>query len=87
MTTIEPGNTGAVHPEHAVTQAPLLELADVHAGYGPIAVLKGVSLTVQPGEIVALIGGNGAGKTTSLLTISGIRLLEKAGGKSGDWRA
>jgi branched-chain amino acid transport system ATP-binding protein len=48
----------------------LLELQSVHAGYGPIEVLKGISLEVAPGEIVAIIGANGAGKTSTLMTIS-----------------
>ncbi|HKY76473.1 MAG TPA: ABC transporter ATP-binding protein [Acidimicrobiia bacterium] len=51
----------------------LLELTDVHVHYGKIAALKGISLTVDEGEIVTLIGGNGAGKTTTLKTISGLR--------------
>ncbi len=50
---------------------PLLEVDNLHAGYGPIEVLKGISLEVQPGEIVALIGANGAGKTSTLMSISG----------------
>lgn len=50
----------------------ILELNDVHAYYGKIHALKGVSLTVDKGEIVTLIGGNGAGKTTTLRTISGL---------------
>lgn len=49
----------------------LLELTRVFAGYGPLDVLKGVSLTVEAGEIVALIGANGAGKTSTLMCISG----------------
>jgi branched-chain amino acid transport system ATP-binding protein len=49
---------------------PLLELKDVHARYGPIRALHGVSLTVDEGEVVALLGANGAGKTTTLRTIS-----------------
>lgn len=50
---------------------PLLEVKELHAGYGPIEVLKGISLTVDKGEIVTVIGANGAGKTTTLMTISG----------------
>ena len=51
---------------------PLLELEDVHSYYGNIHALKGISLTVNKGEIVTLIGSNGAGKSTTLRTISGI---------------
>jgi len=51
--------------------APLLELTDVSARYGPVAALHGVSLTVNEGEIVALLGANGAGKTTTLRAVSG----------------
>ena len=50
----------------------LLELTDVHAYYGNIHALKGISLTVNDGEIVTLIGSNGAGKSTTLKTISGL---------------
>ncbi|MFO7663981.1 MAG: ABC transporter ATP-binding protein [Chloroflexota bacterium] len=50
----------------------VLELNDVHAHYGKIHALKGISLTVEKGEIVTLIGGNGAGKSTTLRTISGL---------------
>ena len=50
----------------------LLQLENVHAGYGPIEVLKGLNLTVGEGEIVAVLGANGAGKSTTLMTISGI---------------
>ncbi len=50
----------------------LLELENVHTYYGHIHALKGISLTVEEGEIVTLIGANGAGKTTTLNTISGI---------------
>ncbi len=50
----------------------LLELRDVHAFYGNIQALKGVSLKIDPGEIVTLIGSNGAGKSTTLKTISGL---------------
>ena len=51
----------------------LLELEDIHVHYGKVEALKGVSLTVDEGEIVTLIGGNGAGKSTTLKTISGLR--------------
>lgn len=51
---------------------PLLELENVHSYYGNIHALKGVSLSVNKGEIVTLIGANGAGKSTTLRTISGI---------------
>ncbi|MBK8028762.1 MAG: ABC transporter ATP-binding protein [Chloroflexi bacterium] len=50
----------------------LLEVHDIHTFYGNIEALKGISLTVDAGEIVTLIGGNGAGKTTTLNTICGI---------------
>jgi branched-chain amino acid transport system ATP-binding protein len=50
----------------------LLELRDVHTFYGNIHALKGISLTVDRGEIVTLIGANGAGKSTTLKTISGL---------------
>jgi branched-chain amino acid transport system ATP-binding protein len=49
-----------------------LELRDVHTYYGNIHALKGISLTVEAGEIVTLIGANGAGKSTTLKTISGL---------------
>ncbi|MER5636598.1 ABC transporter ATP-binding protein [Kitasatospora sp. NPDC002227] len=55
------------------TAAPaLLELVDLHVGYGAITALKGIDLTVRQGEVVALLGANGAGKSTTLRTISGL---------------
>jgi branched-chain amino acid transport system ATP-binding protein len=50
----------------------LLEVNNIHTYYGNIHALRGISLTVEEGEIVTLIGGNGAGKSTTLNTISGI---------------
>ena len=50
----------------------MLEVENIHSFYGNIHALKGVSLTVDEGEIVTLIGGNGAGKSTTLRTITGI---------------
>jgi len=56
---------------------PILELRDVHSGYGSIKALRGISLKVYPGEIVAMIGANGAGKSTTLMTISNIIKADK----------
>src|SRR6202046_4993984 len=50
----------------------LLEVTDLHAHYGAIEALKGISLTVDDGEVVTLIGSNGAGKSTTLRCISGL---------------
>jgi branched-chain amino acid transport system ATP-binding protein len=59
--------------------SPILEVEDVVVRYGAVTALKGVSLSVEEGEIVALLGANGAGKTTTLRTISG--LLHPASGR------
>ncbi|MBI4691220.1 MAG: ABC transporter ATP-binding protein [Nitrospirae bacterium] len=56
----------------------MLELKDIRTSYGPIEALKGISLKIDQGEIVCLIGSNGAGKSTTLMTISGI--LRPTGG-------
>jgi len=58
--------------------APLLEIRDLDFAYGDVHVLHGVSLTVQPGEIVTLVGSNGAGKSTTLRNVS--RLLKPRSG-------
>jgi branched-chain amino acid transport system ATP-binding protein len=50
----------------------LLQIRDLHAGYGATQVLRGISLDVHAGEIVALLGANGAGKTTTLRALSGL---------------
>jgi branched-chain amino acid transport system ATP-binding protein len=55
----------------------LLSVADIHTYYGNIHALKGVSIAVEPGEIVTLIGANGAGKSTLLMTICGKPQAEK----------
>ena len=61
-----------VQPEtEQVTRPPILELVDVHAAYGRIEVLRGVSLSIPHGSVVALLGPNGAGKTTTLKVASG----------------
>jgi branched-chain amino acid transport system ATP-binding protein len=63
-----------------VPDAPaLLSLEGLHAAYGPVQALRGLDLVVRPGELVCLIGANGAGKTSSLRAISG--LLPPAGGR------
>jgi branched-chain amino acid transport system ATP-binding protein len=54
------------------TTAPVLSVKDVHTYYGSIHALQGISLEVMQGEIVALIGGNGAGKSTTLNSICGL---------------
>jgi len=51
---------------------PILSLVDVHAGYDGVPVVFGVSLEVMPGELVAVVGANGAGKSTTMRTIAGL---------------
>jgi branched-chain amino acid transport system ATP-binding protein len=55
-----------------VDQTPILQLLNVESSYGPIKAIRGVSLQVNAGEIVTVLGSNGAGKSTILKTISGI---------------
>ena len=64
----------------------LLEATDIHTYYGAIHALKGITITVDTGEIVTLIGANGAGKTTTLNTICGI-LHPRQGTIVLGWRA
>jgi len=52
--------------------APILELKNVSAAYGRIKAIKDISLTVMPGEVVSIIGANGAGKSTTLMSICGV---------------
>jgi branched-chain amino acid transport system ATP-binding protein len=55
----------------------MLELEDIYTSYGNIEALKGISLFVKEGEIITLIGANGAGKSTTLMTISGVTPARK----------
>ena len=54
-----------------MTSPALLECRGLYAGYGRMAVVRELNLSVEPGQVVALVGPNGAGKTTTLLTLSG----------------
>ena len=66
-------STDVTHPSaRAAGRDAMLTVDDIHVFYGNIAAVKGISLTVYPGEIVTLIGGNGAGKSTTMRTISGL---------------
>jgi branched-chain amino acid transport system ATP-binding protein len=70
--TTTPAVTATSSPDAApAATTPLLELEEIHVFYGAIEALKGLSLTVDAGEIVTLIGSNGAGKSTTLRAISG----------------
>lgn len=64
---------------------PLLEVQDLCVSYGAIQALRGISLHVEPGEVVTLIGGNGAGKSTTLRSISGL-LVPRSGAIRFDGR-
>jgi len=55
----------------------LLEVSNLHSGYGKVEILKGMSLKVPAGKIISLIGCNGAGKTTFLMTLSGLVAARK----------
>jgi branched-chain amino acid transport system ATP-binding protein len=50
----------------------MLQFENIHSGYGPLEVLKGLSLNIAEGEIVTLLGANGAGKSTTLMTLCGV---------------
>ena len=73
MTSIDLTSSSA----RAAGRDPMLSVDDIHVFYGNIAAVKGISLTVYPGEIVTLIGGNGAGKSTTMRTISGLLKLKR----------
>ena len=54
------------------SRIPLLRVSELRVAYGGIQAVKGVSFEVHPGELVCLIGSNGAGKTTSMKAVTGI---------------
>jgi branched-chain amino acid transport system ATP-binding protein len=68
MTVTDALSSAAAEP----AEAPVVELAGVRAAYGAIEVLKGVDLTVPAGSVVALLGPNGGGKTTTMKVVSGL---------------
>src|SRR5207248_9078094 len=74
------GSDGGVMTAAAqATNGNILELRDVHTYYGSIHALKGISITVGEGEIVTLIGANGAGKSTTLRSINGLNRPRSGG--------
>lgn len=56
----------------SASRPPLLRVAELTAGYGPVQVLHGIDFTVDEGEVVVILGANGAGKTTTLRALSGM---------------
>ena len=66
------GDRGLPRQAGRPSRWPLLEVKDVHTYYGNIEALKGISIEVEEGECVTLIGSNGAGKSTTLRSISGL---------------
>jgi amidase len=73
---LEDGEVGAAREPNGV----VLEVTDLHAGYGEVPVLRGVSLSLREGEAIGIVGHNGMGKTTLLKTLMG--LLPSRGGKT-----
>ncbi|MBB2169703.1 amino acid ABC transporter ATP-binding protein [Gluconacetobacter aggeris] len=55
----------------------MIQIEDVHKHFGPLHVLKGVSLSVEKGEVLSMIGGSGSGKSTMLMCINGLEAIEK----------
>jgi branched-chain amino acid transport system ATP-binding protein len=60
-----------------VSEKPILRLANIESSYGPITAIRGISLDLMAGQIVTVLGANGAGKTTILKTISGVIAPQK----------
>ena len=69
---LPPNDDGTTPNDRPAAHDHLLSVDDVYASYGKSTVLRGVSLTVDRGEVVSLLGRNGAGKTTTLRTIAGV---------------
>ena len=63
---------------------PLVEIADIHKSFGPIEVLKGVSMRIEKGEIVAVIGRSGSGKSTLLRCVNGLERVQSGRIMVGD---
>jgi len=61
-----------------------LHIADVHKGYGGVPAVRGVELTIQPGEFLTLLGPSGCGKTTLLRCISGLERIDRGTIALGD---
>ena len=76
--------SGAASATMTQTDGVILELKDVHTYYGAIEALKGITFDVREGEIVTLIGSNGAGKSTTLRSINGLNHPRKARSASRD---
>ncbi|AYQ44371.1 MULTISPECIES: ATP-binding cassette domain-containing protein [Burkholderia] len=68
---VESASTAVPRVREGGASAPLLELSDIHAGYGQARVLNGIDLTVHSGDVIAILGTNGAGKTTLANVLSG----------------
>jgi branched-chain amino acid transport system ATP-binding protein len=73
----EPSSTGGAAPVPKAAGDVVLSVEDIHTFYGSIEALKGISIDVRRGEIVTLIGSNGAGKSTTLRSISGLTPLRE----------
>src|SRR5690606_27627682 len=69
-----PSASGApIRLERMHMDVPIIELSDVVKSFGPVSVLKGVSLKVYPGKVTALVGDNGAGKSTLIKGLAGVQ--------------